>query len=108
MVKRMPTQLGDVLVLSTDQSFRVHAVGRVSNDGQQDFRAPMNVTYVSDQPAAMAKAKALVLPGRRIFLQNIDTGHWSEISDLHQPSRSRSVGSAVSGLTELRDHPMLS
>jgi hypothetical protein len=36
--------------------------------------------YASDHAAAVAEAKALVAPGRKIFLQNIDTNDWSEIS----------------------------
>lgn len=77
---RMPTHAGDVLILRTDQSFAIYAVGLVSGDGQQDVHGGVNVKYVSDRVAAVAKAKALVQPGRRIFLQNLDTGGWSEIS----------------------------
>jgi hypothetical protein len=81
MVKHVSTQRGDVLILWTDQSFIVYAVGQVINDGQQDFRAQTNVKYVRDRSAAVAEAKALVVPGRRIFLRNLDTGDWSEISN---------------------------
>jgi hypothetical protein len=55
-------------------------VGPVSHDGQQDFHAQTNVKYEIDRAAAVAEAKALVRPGRRIFFRNIDTGDWSEIS----------------------------
>jgi hypothetical protein len=41
----------------------------------------MNLTFEVDPAAAVAEAKVLVAPGRRIFLRNIDTGDWSEISD---------------------------
>jgi hypothetical protein len=38
------------------------------------------VRYETDYDAAVAQAKALALPGRRIFLRDIDTGEWNEIS----------------------------
>ncbi len=81
--KQIPTQVGDVLILRTDQSRKsfIYGVGRVSNDGQQDFHGGANVKYVRDRAAAVAEAKALVQPRRRIFLWNLDTGKWSEVSD---------------------------
>jgi hypothetical protein len=79
MAERMPTQVGDVLILRTDTS-STHAVGKVLQDGQQDFHRQMNVKYVRDRAAAVAEAKALVVPGRRIFFWNLDTRDWSEIS----------------------------
>ena len=92
MVTRIPTQLGDVLVLRTDQSFSVYVVGQVTKDGQQDFdtycrgqpehahqRGHVTVTYTKDHTSAVAEAKALVVRGGRIFLRNLDTGDWSEI-----------------------------
>jgi len=81
MVKRIPTQVGDVLILRTTQSYVVHAVGRVFKDGQQDFSSEANVNYEIDYAAAVAQAKALVSPRRRIFCRNIDTGDWHEISN---------------------------
>lgn len=78
--KSIPTRVGDVLILHTDHSFAIYALGLVSEDGQQAFDTGVGVEYVSDHTAAVAKAKALVLPGRRIFLRNLDTGDWSEIS----------------------------
>jgi hypothetical protein len=81
MPKRIPTHLGDVLILRTTQSYVVHAVGRVSKDDQQDFSSDANVNYEIDYAAAVAKAKTLVLPGGRIFFRNIDTDHWKEISN---------------------------
>ena len=80
MAKRIPSLRGDVLILWTTQSYTVHAVGRVSKDGQQDFSSEANVQYEIDYAGAVAQAKALVLPGRRIFFRNIDTGDWNEIS----------------------------
>jgi hypothetical protein len=81
MAKRIPTHLGDVLILRTTRSYAVHAIGRVSKDGQQDFSSEAHVNYEIDYAAAVAQAKALVLPGRRIFFRNIDTGDWDEISN---------------------------
>ena len=82
MTTRIPTQSGDVLILRTaDTVFGTHAVGPVSKEAQQDFEGQTNVKYVSDRAAAVAAAKALVMPGRRIFDLNIDTGDWSEISN---------------------------
>jgi hypothetical protein len=81
MAEQIPTHLGDVLILRTTRSYSVHAVGRVSKDGQQDFVSEAHVKYETDYAAAVGQAKALVLPGRRIFLRNIDTGAWHEISN---------------------------
>jgi hypothetical protein len=81
MAHRVPTKVGDVLILRTERSFKVYAVGRVAKDDQQDLQGQENVDYVTSRMAAVAKARALVAPGRGIFLQNIDTGHWSEISN---------------------------
>jgi hypothetical protein len=81
MAELMPTQVGDVLILWTHASFTVHAVGRITKDGRQDFDTHVNVRYASDRAAAVADAKALVVPGRRIFFRNLDTGEWSEISN---------------------------
>jgi hypothetical protein len=77
--KHIPTRLGDVLILRTDQSFTMHVVGEISKDGQQDFQNQTNTRYVIDRVVAVAEAKALCVPGRRIFFRNIDTGDWSEI-----------------------------
>jgi hypothetical protein len=80
MTKRVPSQPGDVLILLTEHSFTIYAVGRVSKEGQEDFHSEENVKYETDRDAAVAAAKALAAPGRRILLRNLDTGHWSEIS----------------------------
>lgn len=79
MSKPIPTHRGDVLILQTTQSYAVHAVGRVSRDGQQDFGSEANVNYEIDYATAVARAKALVLSGGRIFFRNIDSGDWNEI-----------------------------
>jgi hypothetical protein len=80
MAKQIPTRIGDVLILRTTQSYTVYGVGRVSKDDQQDFGTHTDITYASDRAAAVAEAKALVAPGRKMFLQDIDTNEWSEIS----------------------------
>jgi hypothetical protein len=80
MASQMPTRVGDVLILGTSRTFTTHAVGRVSQDGQQDFHRQVNVKHVSDGPAAVAEAKAMVAPERHIFYFNLDTGEWSEVS----------------------------
>ena len=82
MVKRIPTQVGDVLILRTDRSYTIHVIGAVSKDGQQDFEnQQMPLKCETDRAAAVAQAKALVAPGRRIFFRNLDTGEWSIVSN---------------------------
>jgi hypothetical protein len=81
MAERIPTKVGDVLILRTEQTFSVHAVGRVSIDGQQEFRGQADVEYVTDRDAALAKARALLVRGRRIFLLDMDSGEWCEVSN---------------------------
>ena len=72
-------QRGDVLILGTTKSFEVYAVGRVVQDGQQDFPSEAGVKYSRVRVAAEAVAKAIVEPGRRIYFRDLDTGEWSEI-----------------------------
>lgn len=79
--QRISTQVGDVLILQTNKSFTIYAVGLVTKEGQQDFCGQFNVTHVPDRAAAMVEAKALLVPGRRIVLCNMDTNDWSEISN---------------------------
>jgi hypothetical protein len=95
MATRIPTQPGDVLILVTeDSSFSTNAVGPVSEPGQQDFQHRMNVKYLTDRLAAVVVAQTLVAPGGRIFLLNVDTNDWSELSKLRQISGGLAVGSA--------------
>jgi hypothetical protein len=79
MAKDIPTQVGDVLILQTKQSYTIYAVGRVSKNGQQDFGSGKDVKYKNDYGAAVAEAKALLVGGRRMFLRNIDADDWSEL-----------------------------
>jgi hypothetical protein len=76
----MPTRRGDVLILLTAQTFTVHVVGLVTQDGQQDFQTSKNTTYVRERADAVAQAKACVMPEGRIFFRNLDSDQWSEIA----------------------------
>ena len=89
VAKRIPTQVGDVLVLRTGQSYTTHVVGLIAQDGQQDFQGQTDLAYVDDRAAAVTQAKALVEPGRRIFFRDIDTDDWSEIQGTRLGRRSR-------------------
>ena len=90
MPKRIvPTKRGDVLILWTAQSFSIHAVGKVINDGQQDFTDQQDAHHLPDRAAAVAEARTLVAPGRRIFLQAFDTGDWSEVPSLPHDQRTK-------------------
>ena len=84
MATPVPTQPGDVLILHTESSFSTYAVGPVSKAGQQGFSGGMRVQHVSSEAAAAAAAKALVGRGGRIFLCDIDTTEWREISNKNQ------------------------
>ena len=79
MAKGIPTQVGDVLILQTTQSYTIYAVGRVSKDGQRGFGGGEDVKNTKDYGAAVVAAKALLVQGRRMFLLNIDADAWSEI-----------------------------
>jgi len=83
MVERMlriPTEVGDVLILRTEHTFSIHAIDVVTKTGQQDFRGHVHVKYVRNDEEALTEARALCVPGRRIFLLDIDSGDWSQIS----------------------------
>ena len=79
MAKRVPTKIGDVLILGTNKSYTAYTVGCVSEDGQTEFPSRAAVTYMPERAAAEAQARTLVHPGRRIFLLDLDTGDWVEI-----------------------------
>jgi hypothetical protein len=80
MAEPIPTKRGDILILETkDTNFHIHAVGPVANDGEQDFFTGMNVKYLPDRALAVEAAKAMVSPGGRIFLRNLESGEWAEI-----------------------------
>jgi hypothetical protein len=78
---RIPTQLGDVLILQTERGVKIHAVGRITKNGQQDFHhVEPTPLYIVDHDEAVAVARTLVAPGRRIFLVKIDSDEWSEVA----------------------------
>jgi hypothetical protein len=78
---QIPTERGDILILQTRQGFRIHAVGRVTTRGQQDFHgAKPAPIYIVDHQEAITAARVLAAPGRRIFLVTMDTHEWSEVS----------------------------
>jgi hypothetical protein len=80
MAKRIvPTKRGDVLILPAEGSVSLHAVGKVFSDGQQDFTYQEEVDHMPGRAAAVAAARTLVAPGRRIFLKTFNTGDWSEV-----------------------------
>ena len=80
MTKPIPTRRGDVLILETkDTNFRIHAVGPIAKDGEQDFFTGMNVKYVRNRAEAVDAAIAMASSGSRIFLRNLETGEWTEI-----------------------------
>ena len=81
MTKQWPTEIGDVLILRTSQSYTVYAVGSVATAGQHDFSHSERVRHVLTLAEAVTTAKALVAPGGRIHLLDIDTGKWSEIAE---------------------------
>ena len=77
MIGEIPTRLGDVLVLTTEGAGSIHQVCPVSADGQQGCVADRHT--VSGRPAAVAKARSLVVPGGCIFLKDQDSGDWAKI-----------------------------
>jgi hypothetical protein len=81
MTKPIPTRRGDVLIVDTN--YRIHAVGPIVEDGEQDFFTGMNVNYRLGRTAAVNAAKAMASPDSRIFLRDLDTGDWSEIVELN-------------------------
>jgi hypothetical protein len=76
MADQMPTEIGDVLILHNSSS-PTHAIGAVSEVGQQTLKA--NMSHERGRPAAEATARTLVVPGRRIYIKNTDTGAWAEL-----------------------------
>jgi hypothetical protein len=84
MTGDLPTRSGDALIICTDQSFRIYAVGRVSSDGQQSFQGEQNVRYVSTYDGAVEVAKTLKVIGRRTFLLDLDSGKRRALSQRRQ------------------------
>ena len=74
-----PTRLGDVLILTKEAAGSTHEVCPVSTDGQKGCAADRHT--VSGRPAALAKARSLLVPKGRIFLLDQDSGEWAELSN---------------------------
>jgi hypothetical protein len=80
-MKRMPSTIGDVLILLTRRTFTAYTVGLISEDDQQDFmRHQSNISHPNDMAGALSAARSILVAGQRIFLRNMDTNEWSEIS----------------------------
>ena len=75
MIGEIPTRLGDVLILTRAGS--IHQVCPVSSDGQQGCTADRHT--VSGRPAAVAKARSLLVQEGCIFLKDQDSGNWAKI-----------------------------
>jgi hypothetical protein len=80
VVKQSPTEIGDVLILGTSVSYTVYAVGPVVTAGQHDFSRGQEPHHVTTYAEAVKTAKALVAPHGKIYLLDIDSAEWSEIS----------------------------
>ena len=76
----IPTKRGDALVLYTKTTFVIHAIGRVRENGQQDFTGQHDVTHIAAREAALTKAKSLAQTGGRVFLRDIDNDQWLELA----------------------------
>ena len=81
MTRQWPTEIGDVLILRTSRSYTVYAVGSVVTAGQHDFSHSEQVRHVTTHAEAVDAAKAIVAPSGRIYLLDIDTAEWSQISN---------------------------
>jgi hypothetical protein len=76
MKGKIPTQVGDVLILPAKTGSLV-AVGPVSTDGQQNLTADHRT--VGGRPTAEVEARKLVMPGSHIYFTD-DKGEWHEVS----------------------------
>jgi hypothetical protein len=77
---RIPTHRGDVLILATTLTFPSYLVALVTQDGQQDCGTEVDVRPLALLAWAVKRAKAVVVPGGRIYLANTDTGDWALIA----------------------------
>jgi len=69
----LPTELGDVLILRSTESYTVYAVGAVVQSGQADFGHQTDVCHVTTHADAVRRAHAVVAPNGHIYLVDIDT-----------------------------------
>ena len=77
MTRKVPTRFGNVLILTTERTGSIHLVCPVSIDEQQGCTVDQH--KASGRPAAVAKARSLVVPEGRIFLKDQDSGEWGQI-----------------------------
>jgi hypothetical protein len=77
---QIPTRVGDVLIVRTKREVVLRVVGLVTKDGQSELQGEANVSAVPDDAAAVLKANALLMPGKRVFIHDIDRGVWAEIA----------------------------
>jgi hypothetical protein len=70
---------GDVLILWTNETYTIYAVGRIRRTGQCDFHGQDNVKHLTSWTTAIEAARVLARARSRIHIVNIDTGRWSEI-----------------------------
>jgi hypothetical protein len=84
-VVQIPTHSGDVLIFRTKKTFTIHAVVEVLWDGQQEVQTGQEPAHEADYAAAVAIAKRLLRPRRRIFLQDIDRNTWLEVPVVAEP-----------------------
>jgi ribosomal protein S3AE len=80
VVQKRPTEVGDTLILRTSRAYTVYVVGLVATAGQHDFSHRQQVRHVTTEAEAVKAAKATVAPHGKIYLRDIDSGEWSEIS----------------------------
>ena len=78
MTGEIPTKFGDVLIL-TRPSSSLHFVCPVAADGQQGITADHHTITARDE--AVATAQSLVVPEGRVFLRDLDSGEWDQISN---------------------------
>jgi hypothetical protein len=76
---RVPTRIGDVLILTSPGGGGLYALGGISVDGQQDLHYLGGLQYVKGRQVAESEARLLVIPNGDIYLRDIHTGEWDEI-----------------------------
>jgi hypothetical protein len=76
---RIPTEIGDVLILRTTESYTTHAVGLISERDQQDFSQHTKITHLERLSCGGRSWEDPCRNWRANFRGNLDTGAWSEI-----------------------------
>ena len=78
MTGEIPTKFGDVLILAW-ASNSLHFVCPVAAEGQQGITGDRHTITGRDE--AVATAQSLVVPEGRVFLRDLDSGEWDQISN---------------------------